>query len=98
MFSVTGKLNGFPDEYHTLEWDDGRLTGEPWLVLIAESESAAREGQPLGPVEGPFSVHDHLRDSSGIGALNVLFEMFEPGTARVSGDIPSREPLPDGAV
>ena len=99
MFTVTGQLRGFPaTERESIAWHDGVVTAEPWLALIAAAEDSARTGERIGPVGGPYATGNYLADRSGLPALRILTDLFEPETVHVSGDIPAREPLPEGAV
>ncbi len=79
-----------------LTWQEGEFTGDPNAVLVLESLAAAYEDEavPVGPPAGPLYTEDYLADP--FAALWLVREVFEIVSA--SGDVPEREPVPEGAV
>jgi hypothetical protein len=94
-FTVSGQLRqgGITAR---VEWSDGKLTGESRAVCAVLTEAARREGQFVGVPDGPYTRHHHLNDS--FSALLLIVGIFEPDSRMLSGDIPVRQPVPDGAV
>lgn len=96
MFTVQGQIRGLGETYYAISWDAGQLDGPPWLQVLAQIDADVRDGEPLGPVGGPYSTTRHLRNETG--ALRILTDLFTSSSVRITGDVPSRESLPDGAV
>ena len=81
-YTVTGTAkNG---NQVSITWEDGRLSGDYVTVKLAESLAEALEGEPVGPVCGPYTTTNHLADP--LSAIFILREVIEVQSA--AGDVP----------
>jgi hypothetical protein len=97
VFWVSGvPRHALHTEPRALCWDNGSLSGDPALVAAAVERAAAQAGEHVGPVEGPYSTTHHL--SYPISALINMSDLFIPSTLSLSGDVPERPPIPEGAI
>lgn len=71
----------------SVTWDDGKLSGDPYLVLSLEVLAEHLEGRRVGPPEGPHTVTNHLR--SGLTVV-ILAEQVFPYRFTATGDVPTR--------
>lgn len=94
MFVIEGNLRTGVGPMR-IEWNEGELIGPEGIVRRVRAEAAAKEGIELGPFEGPTTRTRHL--ANPLSALFLLFEVFADD-AIVSGDVPTRPPIPEGAI
>ena len=57
--SFEGLRNG---RHASITWEDGALFGDPEACAWIEYLARVLEGQPIGPIGGPYSSRDHLQD------------------------------------
>ena len=82
MYEVRGIYAGVEV---TVTWDDGRLSGHESAVYAAGLRARSREGQPVGPVCGPYTYTEHLQ--SPLSALFILEGVFDR-IDEATGDLP----------
>lgn len=75
-FTVTTKYN------QSLTWEDGKVSGDPLLVEVIESQAKLREGQFVGKSYLGGTSKDHL--NSPLSVYLILEELF--GELRHEGD------------
>ena len=71
-----------------------KLTGNPVVVKLIESEAQVLEGRPIGPV-GTYFENNYLYEP--LAALFVMLEVFDE-VLEISGDVPEAPDVPDGAI
>ena len=82
--------------HQSVEWrEGGRLFGDAAFVAEIAAEAALLSGRDIGPEEGPYTRYKHL--SSPISAGIVIASLMVGGTVTVSGDVPERPAIPEGA-
>lgn len=91
-FTAKGAIGG---HQHEVTWDNGTLSGSPFAIEYLNRMAEWRDGEPVGPVLGPYTEHDHL--TSPISAGILMAEMFGD-SVEFTGDEPEREDLPPGAI
>lgn len=91
-FTAKGAIGGKPE---TVTWDDGKLTGSPFAIEYLRNMAEWQDGEPVGPIMGPYTEHDHLADP--LSASILMAEMFGD-SVEFEGDLPEREDLPPGAI
>lgn len=91
-FSVTGLKN---DKIRIVQWEDGKLTGNPELVKAIEDDATKRAEEPVGPMGGPYTVGYHLGDP--LSAAILIGEAFDEITS-TDGEVPVPPEVPEGAV
>lgn len=97
MFTVTGiPGDALYPRRRAVTWRDGTLSGDAVLIAVATERATALHGHPVGPHEGLVTTHSHL--ASPLSALFILCDLFIPGTVDLSGDVPQRPPIPNGAI
>jgi len=97
MFRVSGMLRGsVRGAYRMVTWDNGRVIGDADAVEMVVADARLREGEAVGPIEGPTTGRRHLR--SPLSALIIMSSLFDPDTLVLSGDVPERPPIPEGAI
>jgi hypothetical protein len=82
VFRVSGTIRG---KAATLIWKSGAISGDQLAVLEVEAAASAAEGQPIGPVCGPYTTQKHLSDP--LSAVFIMQRVFDGG-AEFSGDVP----------
>lgn len=80
----------------TVQWDQGRITGDSALVVMITARARALDGIDIGPPEGPYTLRNHLDDP--LSALMIIRSFFSFRSMRVSGDIPTRPPISNDPV
>lgn len=90
-FTVTGFLDG---RAVRVDWDNGRLMGDQDGIIAVLAEAEANDGEPVGPHEGPVTFRDHL--TSDLSAMILMAQALAP--AVVTGDVPVRPAIPEGAI
>jgi hypothetical protein len=95
VFSASGKIVGTGD-LATIQWTDGIVRGDRFACDLLRGVARDRDGQFVGPVEGPYTLRDHLK--SGLSAVMLIRELFDEETLQWAGDVPAREPLPEGVI
>lgn len=86
MFSVTGRVPSI-ERPVTVQWDNGLLSGDRMAVDMLRAFARAMEGQSVGPIEGPYTEHNHLANPLAIASLMGNLFDFD---AVWSGDVPMR--------
>ena len=82
-FTVTTKYN------QSLTWEDGKVSGDPLLVEVIESQAKKREGDFIGKSYLGGTEKDHM--NSPLSVYLILEELF--GELRHEGDkIPIGKP------
>ena len=86
----------YKDKKVELSWQDGKLSGDHSIIggLLALAKS--REGEHTGPVMGPYTLHNHLKDP--LTSFFLAGGLFEEDPPIVDGDIPQPPKVPKGAV
>jgi len=78
-----------------IEWNNGSLIGSEGIVQRVLNEARLMEGVELGPHEGPRVRTRHL--ASDLSALFLIMQVFADD-AVITGDVPARPSIPEGAV
>ncbi len=91
-YTVTGTIEG---RTFTVTYEDGRITGDEPAVRLIEATARSLEGEPVGPVGGPYTDRDHLRDP--LSALFVMREAFDE-VVSATGDVPEAPDAPEDAA
>lgn len=95
-FSVTGRMKSFARPV-TIRWDNGVLSGDRGACDLLREHARAMEGFDVGPVEGPYTRHNHLAD--GLSTVFLIRDLLEDELSGTwHGDIPTRDagPINDG--
>lgn len=96
QFTVSGTQRD-SGERLSVTWSDGMLdSDEPGLVLLIIGRAATLEGKTVGPPEGPYTKERHLQNP--LSALILMCEQFDTEDIRITGDMPRRPDIPDGAI
>lgn len=90
MFSVHGRMVSI-EGIVTVAWHDGQVFGDRKACDLLRSHAKRLEGFNVGPVEGPYTRHDHL--ASDMATVSLLMDLFDRD-ATWSGDVPVRGPAP----
>ena len=94
IWTITGPLAKLLDlGPMTLTWEAGRFSGDLVAIRAVTMLATERDGLHVGPVCGPYTVTRHLEDA--ISAAVLIAEAFAFGSP-VSGDVPMRDPDPEG--
>lgn len=91
-FTATGPLLG---QEVSVTWDDGELEGDPAAVQYLRGLARGYEGKRLGIPTAFASYENHL--SKPLAVL-ALFELAFDGPVEYSGDVPTYEETPEGAI
>lgn len=92
-FTATGPLLG--QEEVSVTWDDGELEGDGFAVDYMRGLAKGFEGKALSIPTVFTSYENHL--SKPLAVL-ALFEFAFRGRAKYSGDVPTYEETPEGAI
>lgn len=95
MFSASGRIAGTNDTA-TIQWTDGIVRGDRYACDLLRKFARDLDGTFVGPVEGPYTDRDHIR--SGLSTVMLIRELFDEETLQWAGDVPAREPLPEGVI
>jgi hypothetical protein len=95
MFTITG-IPYYSTSVLAVTWRDGVLSGDAALVSLIEGRARALEGTSVGPEEGPYTLHEHLRDP--LSALMLMRACFPFDQQIVTGNYPTRPPLEPGDI
>lgn len=94
-YTIRGRLLQNSREY-TITWEDGKLQADQIPLHITEFYGKQLEGRPVGPVTGPFTISEHLKDP--ISAFVLIQEyVFQGGVIDVTGELPELPEIPPGA-
>jgi hypothetical protein len=83
-----------------LRWE-GEYTGTPTsnspkALAALEQLSKELDGQVVGPLNGPYTDHDHLNSPYSFSVLAQLLLGWD--NLKQTGNIPMRPPVPPGAI
>lgn len=96
MFKLTGIPTRRRKVVASITWDNGRVSGDSFLVAEAIDLAKVYEGKEIGFPSGPKSITQHLKDP--YGAPWILSQLFRPESVQVSGEIPAWPEIPANAV
>lgn len=92
MFSCTGRMKSFARPV-TIRWNDGQLSGDQGAVELLRLHAQRLEGFNVGPIEGPYTRHNHLAD--GLSTVFLIRDLLEDELGGSwSGDVPRRDAPP----
>jgi hypothetical protein len=91
LFTIKGKIRG---KEYTVIYNNG-FNGDKMPIDLAKSVAAAMEGMPVGAAL-QYTNSNHLADP--LSAYIIMTEhVFDRG-AIISGDIPTVDEVPEGAI
>jgi hypothetical protein len=96
MFSVAGRLPGNERRVILTYYESGTVEGDPVALARLYDLVEDSAGVAVGPVEGPYTYKDHLSDP--LSAAILIGRVFESGSWITSGNVPTRPPIPEGAI
>lgn len=94
-FHLTGVLKE-SNRAESLTWENGQVKGPSDLIQEVLALARLYEGRELGPVEGPYTYSEHLRDPNSAALLMGM--PFKPWTIIMGGDVLERPEIPKDAV
>jgi len=97
-YEITGTIidSRNPRYTRSIVWEDGVLSGDYYVVTLADIEMRVAEGVTVGPPEGPYTQTNHVTDP--LSALILMIPLFDPDF-HASGDLPERGHVPmNGSV
>ena len=81
----------YDDRVLEVTWDNGKISGDPFLVAVLTTEAKVREGTSVGPPGNVNVFTNHLQ--SGLSTFELLRDVFGEENVEMSGEFPG--PLPD---
>lgn len=84
----------FAGKERTVEWRDGKLSGDRMICAALPLFAESLRGIPIGPPEGPTWTNDFLKVP--LAAVFLMREVFEE-ILDGGGDLPVPPPIPEGA-
>lgn len=86
------------ETYEEVRWEDGILSGTPVGMIEFRNMALTSQGEPFGPVEGPYNYEDHMTNPwSVVGIVERIFFGYSLSVS-ASDDFPKRPPIPEGAI